>query len=724
MGWFEEQIKKRQKLDEKTFEESFLTLAGISSKNQEDEQTQREKKAIAQILSYFHQHLGDIPPQITDFKGKLDYGLKSIDVFYHKVELTASILEGDYEPLVVFSKSNHTPVALIPKGNKGYFFIHPQSGRKVKLHPVMLEKLETEAYGFYRPLPSHKSTLKEYMAYIQRSIRPMDLVLLVVLAAAVSGVGLLLPYLTKVLTGEVAQGEDYHALITFSIYVVSTATGLILLKAIQAFITLRISIKTEKAVQAATMMRVLSLPTSFFKKYNTGNLTSRANSVSRLAGIIVDSVFVTLISAVMSLAYLFQLSSFAPQLILPVVLILLASSAFAIIAAVLQRNYARKQLELSSKEAGVTYEMINGVQKIRLSGSEKRVFAKWAGAYSKVARATYNPPLILRLAPAINLSITLVGNIVLYFIASRTGVTVADYMAFVASYGVLSAAFTSLGQMAGIISTIQPTYELARPILTAETEQNQGKTVLDSIKGNIRLEDVSFRYSEDSRLILDHLSLDIKEGEYVALVGSTGCGKSTFVRLLLGFEKPTQGKVYVDGHDMEELDTNALRRNIGTVMQNGSLFHSDILSNIIISAPNLTEKDAWRAAEIADIAQDIREMPMRMKTVISEGQGGISGGQKQRIMIARAIVHQPKILIFDEATSALDNKTQKSISESIAKLNCTRVVIAHRLSTIQHADRILMLEGGKIIESGNYEELIEKKGRFAELVERQRLDRK
>ncbi|MBR1846234.1 MAG: ATP-binding cassette domain-containing protein, partial [Bacilli bacterium] len=402
----------------------------------------------------------------------------------------------------------------------------------------------------------------------------------------------------------------------------------------------------------------------------------------------------------------------------------LASSAFAIIAAVLQRNYARKQLELSSKEAGVTYEMINGVQKIRLSGSEKRVFAKWAGAYSKVARATYNPPLILRLAPAINLSITLVGNIVLYFIASRTGVTVADYMAFVASYGVLSAAFTSLGQMAGIISTIQPTYELARPILTAETEQNQGKTVLDSIKGNIRLEDVSFRYSEDSRLILDHLSLDIKEGEYVALVGSTGCGKSTFVRLLLGFEKPTQGKVYVDGHDMEELDTNALRRNIGTVMQNGSLFHSDILSNIIISAPNLTEKDAWRAAEIADIAQDIREMPMRMKTVISEGQGGISGGQKQRIMIARAIVHQPKILIFDEATSALDNKTQKSISESIAKLNCTRVVIAHRLSTIQHADRILMLEGGKIIESGNYEELIEKKGRFAELVERQRLDRK
>ncbi|MBQ4255685.1 MAG: ATP-binding cassette domain-containing protein, partial [Bacilli bacterium] len=205
--------------------------------------------------------------------------------------------------------------------------------------------------------------------------------------------------------------------------------------------------------------------------------------------------------------------------------------------------------------------------------------------------------------------------------------------------------------------------------------------------------------------------------------GKTGCGKSTFVRMLLGFEKPSSGNVYFDDLNINDVDLSSLRRHIGTVMQNGTLFHADILSNIIISAPDLTEKDAWAAARIADIADDIAEMPMKMKTVISEGQGGISGGQKQRIMIARAIVHKPKILIFDEATSALDNKTQKSISDSITKLNCTRIVIAHRLSTIQHADRILMLEGGKVIESGDYETLIAKKGRFAELVERQRLDK-
>ena len=243
-----------------------------------------------------------------------------------------------------------------------------------------------------------------------------------------------------------------------------------------------------------------------------------------------------------------------------------------------------------------------------------------------------------------------------------------------------------------------------------------------SIKGNIKFENVSFKYIENGPLILNNLSLDIKEGEYVAIVGQTGCGKSTLVRVLLGFEEPLSGRVLVDDHDIKDVDPSSLRRKIGTVMQNGTLFHADIFSNIIISNPSLQEEDAWIAAEIADIADDIREMPMGMKTVISEGQGGISGGQKQRIMIARAIVHHPKILIFDEATSALDNKTQKSITESIGKLNCTRIVIAHRLSTIKNADRIIMLEGGNIIEEGTYQSLIAKKGKFAELVDRQRLD--
>jgi ABC-type bacteriocin/lantibiotic exporter with double-glycine peptidase domain len=233
---------------------------------------------------------------------------------------------------------------------------------------------------------------------------------------------------------------------------------------------------------------------------------------------------------------------------------------------------------------------------------------------------------------------------------------------------------------------------------------------------------VSFRYDEDAPYILKDISLKVKPGEYVAIVGKTGCGKSTLMRLLLGFEKPETGAIYFDGKDISGLDPSSLRKKIGTVMQSSGLFQGDIYSNIVITNPELTLQEAWDAAEKAGIADDIRRMPMGMHTLISEGQGGISGGQRQRIMIARAIAPKPKLLLFDEATSALDNKSQKQVADALDQMGCTRIVIAHRLSTIRHCDRILVLDGGRIIEDGNYEELIAKNGFFADLVERQRLD--
>jgi len=272
------------------------------------------------------------------------------------------------------------------------------------------------------------------------------------------------------------------------------------------------------------------------------------------------------------------------------------------------------------------------------------------------------------------------------------------------------------------VAAIRPVLEMAEPILKAEPEVSADKAPVTSVSGSIELSHVSFRYEEHAPWVLRNLSLKIRAGEYVAIVGRTGCGKSTLVRLLLGFEKPQNGAVYYDGRDLDTIDPRSLRRKMGVVTQDGQLFQGDIFANITISAPQLTLEEAWEAAEIAGIAQDIRDMPMGMQTLISEGQGGVSGGQKQRIMIARAVAPKPKILIFDEATSALDNVTQKQVSDALDKLKCTRIVIAHRLSTIRHCDRILVLDGGRIVEQGNYEELIEKNGMFADLVARQRLE--
>ncbi len=403
-------------------------------------------------------------------------------------------------------------------------------------------------------------------------------------------------------------------------------------------------------------------------------------------------------------------------------LIILATLAASLTASFVQIGVSRKYMQLDAEESGMSYAVMNGIQKIRLSGSEKRVFARWGRLYARKARLEYNPPLILKINRVLTTAISLTGTIVLYYLAVQTGVGVSQYYAFTAAYGRVMGAFSALAGVAVSVASIRPVLEMAEPLLKAEPEVSEGKQGIDRITGHIEMSHVSFRYEENMPYVLNDLSLDIRAGEYVAIVGRTGCGKSTLVRLLLGFEKPEKGGVFYDRHDLNSIDPRTLRRHLGVVIQNGQLFPGDIFSNIAVAAPELTMEEAWAAAETAGLAQDIREMPMGMQTVISEGQGGISGGQKQRLMIARAIAPRTQILIFDEATSALDNRTQKQVSDALDRLKCTRVIIAHRLSTIRNCDRILVMDRGAIIEEGTYDGLIAKNGFFAELVARQRLD--
>jgi ABC-type bacteriocin/lantibiotic exporter with double-glycine peptidase domain len=280
----------------------------------------------------------------------------------------------------------------------------------------------------------------------------------------------------------------------------------------------------------------------------------------------------------------------------------------------------------------------------------------------------------------------------------------------VAALGV-SAAFTALVQ-------VIPTYEQAQPILRALPEVDAAKSDPGELHGGIEIQHVSFRYQANGPLALEDISLDIRPGELVALVGPSGSGKSTLLRLLLGFESPESGAILYDGHDLAELDVRAVRRQIGTVLQNGRLLSGDIFSNIVGSLP-LTLDDAWEAARMAGLEEEIRQMPMGMHTVISENGSTLSGGQRQRLLIARAIVSKPRLILFDEATSALDNRTQETVSASLQNLAATRVVIAHRLSTVVNADQIYVVSNGRIVENGTYRDLMQTRGLFANLARRQ-----
>lgn len=679
------------------------------------------KNAVDEILKYYHFKPVEAAEEMEDVEEQLDYSLRTYGLMRRQVELEDGWYKDAYGPVLAFSKETGMPYALLPGMIFGYWYTDPETGKREKVTAKKAQEFQRDAMCFYRPLPPRKLGVPDLIMYMKRCMSMSDIIMMVVAAYAVMLVGLLMPRIIKALTGPVLSSGRYNALIGIAVCMVCVAASTQLLEAVNGMIQGRLETKTSMGVEASMMMRLMSLPASFFRNYNEGELKTRSMAVNSLCSLLLGMVLSTGLTSVSSLVYITQIFRFSPVLVVPSLVIILVTVLFSILSTFVQIRVEKRQLEVSARESGMSYAMLTGVRKIKLAGAEKRIFAKWLNLYAESAGLTYNPPLFIKLNSVISTGITLVSNIVLYYLAVTSGIEQSSYFAFMAAYGVVMGAFMSMSGVALNAARIRPILEMAEPLLRTEPEKKENREIVKSISGDISLEHVWFRYSEDTPYILEDLSIRIRPGEYVAIVGKTGCGKSTLMRLLLGFEQPEKGTVYYDGKDIESLELSSLRKNIGTVTQSGGLFQGDIYSNITISAPNLTMDEAWEAAEKAGVAEDIRQMPMGMYTIISEGQGGISGGQKQRIMIARAIAPKPKLLLFDEATSALDNKTQSVVSEALDEMGCTRVVIAHRLSTIRHCDRILVLDGGKIIEEGNYEELIKKNGFFAELVERQRL---
>jgi NHLM bacteriocin system ABC transporter ATP-binding protein len=386
-----------------------------------------------------------------------------------------------------------------------------------------------------------------------------------------------------------------------------------------------------------------------------------------------------------------------------------------------QLHYQRRQQEQQGKVSGLLLQLISGIAKLRVAGVEIRAFAVWAKQFTAQRIWTFKARSVSNIQLIFNAFWTIVPMMVIFVSIDLLGVTAistGNFLAFLTAFGQFFTAMIGLAVSVITLSAAIPLYERAKPILETLPEVNVEKTDPGDLRGAIEMSHVSFRYSPESPYVLNDLSLQIKPGQFVAIVGPSGAGKSSIFRLLLGFDTPESGSIYYDNQDLAGLDIQAVRRQIGSVIQNGRLMAGSIHANIAGSAL-YTQEDVWEAATAAGIADDIVEMPMGMFTMIPEGGATLSGGQKQRLMIARAIIGKPRILLLDEATSALDNRTQSLVSESLVKLQATRVVIAHRLSTIVNADCIYVLSGGKVVQSGTYDELMEQEGMFKELASRQ-----
>ena len=726
VSYFEEMLRQRMESDQDALSDVMLELAGsvigYRSSNEIKNKWIVNRNAVTQILKYYGLQVKEWPEHLKETEDILDYICSPSGLMRRVVKLEKGWHRKAFDPMLARRTDNQELVALIPGRFTGYYIVDPVTGKATAIREKNEALIEPQAICFYKALPETKLSFRDLIRYMWLYIKTRDKFSFLAAALAGLAVGMLFTPLNSLIYAEVLESENFLALFTIIVFLLSAKLSQSIMDMLKDLAQKRIAAKLSVVLQAAFMMRILMLPTSFFRKYTSGELAARVDQVTVLCEKIVSSTVLTGYTMALCLVYLIQVAfySFRTFLAMSAGTALILLTIYFIVKPLITQKLLT--LEFQAKEHGMVYASLLGISKIRLSGNENQTFATWGSFYSKVAKAKFNPDLWLKVYKAVPNLFTMLMLASIYYFQAGSGMHAGSYFGIMTAYGLITGALNSLIQSTDDLASIWPSYEMMRPVLEEVPEGSKTNSPVAELSGEIRLRNVTFSYTPESPKILEHLSLEISSGQYVAIVGKTGCGKSTLVRLLLGFERPQGGSIYYDEKRLDQLDLRSVRQKIGTVLQDGKLFIGDIYSNIVLCKPTLSEEEAWEAAAMAGIAEDIKRMPMGMRTLISEENGGISGGQKQRLMIARAIAPKPKILIFDEATSALDNISQQIVTDSLDKMDCTRLVIAHRLSTIKSCDRILVMDGGKIIADGSYDKLMETCPFFVDLVHRQTLD--
>jgi NHLM bacteriocin system ABC transporter ATP-binding protein len=645
----------------------------------------------------------------------------------HGVRTRAVLLEAgfpaiDAGPLLAFyaaSGGGLMPVALLPKSSGGYDCYDPSAGTTTELIASDLGFLQPNACQFYRSLPDRPLTPIGVLRFAAHGVRnDVARIFAIGLVAGLLATGL--PLLTGQVFDRIIPSAERNLLWQLMGGLLAVFMASWLFDLARSFAMVRAQTRMDASLEAGTWDRLLSLPLPFFRKYAAGDLADRAAGIGAMRQVMAQVGLSSLLSGIFSIWNLALLFYYDVSLALAASALVMIAAFVATTATYFELPLSRASSELDGKLSGLSLQLLGGIAKLRSSGAESRAFGVWARSFARKRDLSLAGGRIGVRVAIFQSFYPLLCSMTLYFmIAGPTArtLTTGDFLAFSAAFTTFLLAVLELVSAALQTVKLVPLYERASPILTSPTE-SRGSGRAAALSGAIELSHVTFRYETPGPLVLDDLTLRIEPGEFVAIVGPSGSGKSTLLRVLLGFDAPTEGGVFYDGQALSGLDLRALRQQIGVVLQHSRIMAGDILTNIVGSSGRSLE-DAWRAARLAAFDVDIDAMPMGMHTVIAQGGGTLSGGQRQRLLIARALAAQPRLLFFDEATSALDNRTQAAVSSSLDRLRVTRVVIAHRLSTIQHADRIVVLDRGRIVQQGRFENLLRQGGTFGTLARRQ-----
>jgi NHLM bacteriocin system ABC transporter ATP-binding protein len=721
---------KRDELNRQMMEETLIDLSTVLSESkatltpttlQDPHQTLLAVAGAVGRALNIKIHAPATSEDLNRLRNPLEAIARASHIRIRRITLTHRWWKKTSEPLLGYIGDQ--TIALLPTGNT-YVAYDPTQNTRIPVNAFFANSLEPDAYTFYRPFPNVLKIL-EILRFALRG-RLKDMSRIVTMGIAMALLGMFTPQATGILIDHAIPDANRNLLMQLALGLVATALGSTVFQWVQAIALLRLETAMDSNIQAALWDRLLKLPSTFFRDYTTGDLSSRVSAVSQIHELLSGTVLKTIFSSLFSVLNLGLLLYYNGILALLAIAVALAYIIITLVSGVLTLRKMRPLLEQQGILLGTMVQIINGVAKLRVAGAEARAFAYWGKQYRQQLHLVLSTQQIEDILAAINSVLPPLTNVLIFCAAAQmlhqkdSNFSIGIFFAFNAAFGSFIGGASSLSKTVVDVLSIIPLWQRAQPILDAIPEVNQDKRDPGKLSGQFAVDSVTFRYQPEGQPILKDISLRAEPGEFIAVVGPSGSGKSTLFRLLLGFEQPEAGRVLYDGQDLARLDTHGVRRQLGVVLQNGRLNAASIFDNIVGNSLTTLE-EAWEAADRAGLAEDIQAMPMGMHTVVSEGGSNLSGGQRQRLLIARALALKPKILLFDEATSALDNRTQAVVSASLDLMKVTRIAIAHRLSTIRNADRIYVLEDGRITQEGNFTQLARQEGLFAQLIARQTL---
>ncbi|WP_439392825.1 NHLP bacteriocin export ABC transporter permease/ATPase subunit [Bradyrhizobium sp. PMVTL-01] len=629
----------------------------------------------------------------------------------------------DAGPLVGWHGEGRDPVALVHEPARGYVMIDPVTKARRPVNRSVAMQIAPEAVMFYPPLPLRSLKFRDLLQFALRHARGNGL--RIALAIIIIGLlSLVTPFITNILISSIIPRSELDQLGFCALALALTALSMAAIQVMQGFAMLRMEAMIDWRLQSAMVDRLLRLPTAIFREFTAGELVDRAMGIDAARRALTGRALRGMIAGLFCLFSLGLMLYYDLKLSL-IAIALTAVRAIAIIGTNLVRlHFEGKHFNQQGKVSGFVLQLLAGVAKLRVSAATDRALGIWSRQFAAQKQYFVSSQVAGNALGAFETAFPTIATLIIFAYASYSVSTLmTDIGTFFAFFAAFGQTLGSVGAWAAGISealiAIPPLRRL-KPLIECPTEVSDERKSPGELSGSIELARVSLRYIEGGPLVLDNVSLKIAPGEYVAVVGPSGSGKSSLFRLLLGFERAEAGAVFYDGKSIDTLDASAVRRQLGVVLQNAKLANGNIYENIC-GGIRLPLDQAWEAARLAGVEDDIKAMPMGMLTQLSEGVSTLSGGQRQRIMIARAIARRPRILLFDEATSSLDNQSQAVVSDALENLNVTRIVIAHRLSTVQRADRIIVLVQGRIVEAGTFSQLSNAAGVFASFAKRQML---